>query len=64
MSALGTRELEVVLCFLAGDRVGEIAHFVQASQSTVRRALKSATGALGCATTDDLRTRFQRFSAA
>jgi len=64
LSVLRTRELEIVLCFLAGDRVAEIARFVQVSRSTVRRDLKSACDALGCATIEDLRIRFRELAAA
>ncbi|MDB5441348.1 MAG: hypothetical protein JWM33_3775 [Caulobacteraceae bacterium] len=39
LARLKTRTLEVVLCALEGDTVAEIARFVDASPSTVRRHL-------------------------
>jgi DNA-binding CsgD family transcriptional regulator len=58
LDVLRTLTLEVALCAIAGDSVGETARYLELSPATVRRHIALALAELGCADVAELAGRF------
>jgi DNA-binding NarL/FixJ family response regulator len=54
LDVLRTLTLEVALCAIAGDSVGEIARYLELAPATVRRHIALAVAELGCADVAEL----------
>jgi DNA-binding NarL/FixJ family response regulator len=58
LDVLRTLTLQVALCAIAGDSVGEIARYLELAPATVRRHVALAVAELGCADVAELSRRF------